>query len=169
LAFDWSSRCTHRFAGFDRHYINGVQVAFLLDREAVPEPIQRLLGVRSSVNRDFTFAVGQRIYTPADKTRGDPDPLDRPYAGWLYAMADICTHKGNAQDFVQASGGIVGPGSLAKHTQDLFHRSIGLDAANGWHAQLKNEPALLFGFERVWPSILRLPLGRFEADLTAAQ
>src|SRR5215475_9773531 len=57
------------FAGYDHHYTNGVQLAFV----ATPSTI---------------VAFGQRIYTPTNTDLHTPDPNDSPYAGWLYALTD---------------------------------------------------------------------------------
>ena len=57
------------FAGYDHHYTNGVQAAFVVSPSTV-------------------FAIGQRLYTPTNTDARVPDPADRPYAGWLYAMTD---------------------------------------------------------------------------------
>jgi len=96
------------FAGYDHHYTNGLQLAFSARTTSLPESIRSLPPMRWSAEPRFTFAIGQRIYTPTDTDRADPDPLDRPYAGWLYALADVRTRTGRAVDSVQASVGIIG-------------------------------------------------------------
>lgn len=154
------------FAGFDRHYTNGVQLAFSADARKLPESLQLLPPLRWSAEPRFTFSVGQRIYTPADKERADPDPLDRPYAGWLYALAEVRTRTGPTVDHVQASVGIIGPASLAEQTQNSYHSLIGAERARGWDAQLDNEPALLIGYERAWPALVRASLKAVDADFT---
>jgi hypothetical protein len=122
--------------------------------------------LRDGTDRHTTLAVGQRIYTPSDKTRTEPDPLDRPYAGWLYLLADIRVRSGSAVDSLQASLGVIGPASLAQQTQNTYHALIGSDKAQGWDSQLGNAPALLLGYERAWPSVLHTRVAGLSADIT---
>ena len=154
------------FVGFDRHYTNGVQVAFSADMRNLPESLRSLPPLRWSAEPRFTFSVGQRIYTPADTDRTDPDPLDRPYAGWLYALAEVRTRTGATDDHVQASVGIIGPASLAERTQNSYHTLVGSERSRGWEAQLRNEPALLLAYERAWPALRQGSFAGLETDFT---
>ena len=154
------------FVGDDRHYTSGLQLAFSVDTASLPDLIRSAPPIRWSAEPQFTFAIGQRIYTPADTTRVDPDPLDRPYAGWLYALVDVRIRTGRAVDSMQASIGVIGPASLAEQTQDFYHDLVGAAEARGWDAQLDGEITLLLGYERAWPSILRSARSVLEVDLT---
>ena len=154
------------FAGYDHHYTNGFQVAISADRMALPAMLRSLPPLHGGDDPHITLAIGQRIYTPTDKTRVEPDPLDRPYGGWLYALADVRVRSGHAVDSVQASLGIIGPASLAKQTQNIYHGLIGADKARGWDAQLDNQLALLLGYERAWPSLLRTQAASLTLDVT---
>jgi len=154
------------FAGYDHHYTNGIQLAFSADRMPLPNFVRALPPLRGGSEPQINFAIGQRIYTPTDKTRSDPDPLDRPYGGWLYALIDIRVRSGKAVDSVQASLGVIGPAALGRETQNTYHSLIGSDKARGWHAQLDNEPALLLGYERAWPGLLNTRVGGLTADIT---
>ncbi|HUL68026.1 MAG TPA: lipid A deacylase LpxR family protein [Burkholderiaceae bacterium] len=154
------------FAGYDHHYTNGLQVAFSADKTRLPESLRSLPPLRWSSDPHITFAIGQRMYTPSDTKRSQPDPLDRPYGGWLYALADVRVRTGSVVDSVQASLGVIGPASMAKQTQNNYHKLIGADETNGWHAQIGTAPALLLGYERAWPSIQSARIGRFAADVT---
>lgn len=154
------------FAGYDHHYTNGFQFAVSADKMALPALVRAFPPLRNSSDPHVTLALGQRIYTPSDKTRSDPDPLDRPYGGWLYALADVRTRSGAAVDSLQASLGVIGPASFGRETQNTYHALIGSEKARGWHAQLDNQPALLLGYERAWPGILRTELGALSVDVT---
>src|SRR5258706_2902490 len=83
------------FAGYDHHYTNGMQAAFVVSPRTV-------------------FAVGQRIYTPTNTDIADPDPRDRPYAGWLYAMVDRRLDTRGTIDHLTFSLGLLGPPSLCR-------------------------------------------------------
>jgi hypothetical protein len=154
------------FAGYDHHYTNGFQFAVSGDRVPLPQFVRSLPPLRDGADPHITFSIGQRIYTPSDKTRAQPDPLDRPYAGWLYAMTDIRVRDANAVDSVQASVGVIGPASFARQTQNTYHGLIGAEKSRGWDSQLDNEPAILLGYERAWPSLLQRQVGALTADIT---
>src|SRR3954463_3973393 len=68
------------FAGYDRHYTNGLQVAFVTPLDALPAGVRALPPIDWSAGPEVVFAFGQRIYTPVDTRTHDPDPADRPYA-----------------------------------------------------------------------------------------
>jgi len=154
------------FAGYDHHYTNGIQVAFSADTVSMPESLRSLPPLRWSADPHVTFAIGQRIYTPTDTSRKNPDPLDRPYGGWLYALADVRVRTGDVVDSVQFSLGVIGPLSLARQTQNTYHKLIGAAESQGWDSQIGNAPALLLGYERAWPSWQRARLGALAVDLT---
>jgi hypothetical protein len=140
------------FAGYDRHYTNGTQLAFLAgDRTVV--------------------ALGQRIYTPANTDVEVPDPRDRPYAGWLYGMADWRVRDDvQVVDHLTFTAGLIGPASGARQAQDLAHRVLGEDRSRGWRSQLHDEPTFMIAFERAWPSIAAGTIGnhRWDASLRAS-
>jgi lipid A 3-O-deacylase len=142
------------FAGFDRHYSNGMQIAFVVDRRDLPDAVQKLPPLRWSREPQVVVAIGQRIYTPTDSDTRTPDPLDRPYAGWLYALADVRIRRGAVVDHLSMSLGVVGPASLARQTQNLGHRIFSSRRSLGWDSQVRNQPGALLGFERTWPSLL---------------
>src|SRR4029079_10472078 len=101
------------FHGTDGHYTNGLQLAFT----ATPEVVA---------------AVGQRIFTPTKTYLDPPDPRDRPYAGWVYAMGDGCTRFEPALHDLTVTAGVVGPAALAKQAQDLVHHLLNETPSRGW-------------------------------------
>lgn len=154
------------FAGYDHHYTNGLQLAVSADGIELPRFVRSLPTLRDGTDRRVTFALGQRIYTPGDTNRAEPDPRDRPYAGWLYALAEVRTRHGNAVDSLQASLGVIGPAALARQTQNTYHALIGSDKVRGWKAQLDNQAAVLLGYERAWEGLLRTQIGSLVGDAT---
>src|SRR5258706_2113153 len=134
------------FAGYDHHYTNGMQAAFVVSPRTV-------------------FAVGQRIYTPTNTDIADPDPRDRPYAGWLYAMVDRRLDTRGTIDHLTFSLGVVGPASLGRQVQNGVHRIIGDAESVGWSHQLHNEPTMMVGYERAWPAVLSGTLERQSFDV----
>lgn len=154
------------FAGFDRHYTNGVQLALLGEMASLPRPLRGLHPFGSAVDEKYTFAIGQRIYTPAGVEASTPDPADRPYAGWLYALAEFRMRRGGVLDHFMVSVGMVGPASLARQSQNAVHGVVGTDRAQGWPAQIHNEPTLLLAYERAWPRVMSGSFDRLQLDLT---
>jgi hypothetical protein len=128
------------FVGYDHHYTNGVQAAFA----ATPSTV---------------FAVGQRLYTPTNTDVSMPDPKDRPYAGWLYALTDTRLPTTDTIDHVTLSLGVVGPHALGRQAQDLVHHVLGENRSQGWDSQIGSEVTVMAGYERAWPRVIE---GRFD-------
>lgn len=74
-----------------------------------------------------SYAVGQNIYTPSSK-KPDADLAilnkDRPYAGYLYGEYQEAKIIEDVQNTWGFQVGCVGPCSLAKETQQGFHKLI---------------------------------------------
>jgi hypothetical protein len=144
----------------DRHYTQGIKLAFLFADGAVPKPVRWLSGVipelwfERKVDK-FGFQMGQSIYTPADITTPELLKSDRPYAGWLYT-GFILHRRGFAAEHIltlesfQMDVGVIGPESLAKEAQTWVHEVRGFDLPQGWDNQLKTEPGLALKYERSW-------------------
>ena len=128
------------FAGYDHHYTNGVQAAFVASPSTV-------------------FAIGQRMYTPTNTETRTPDPSDRPYAGWLYLLTDTRLPARDTIDHLTLSIGEVGPHALGRQTQNLVHRALGENRSQGWDSQIGSEMTALVGYERAWPRVMA---GRFD-------
>ncbi|HEY8368606.1 MAG TPA: lipid A deacylase LpxR family protein [Thermodesulfobacteriota bacterium] len=158
------------FASRDQHYTNGIRLAWLSAADRVPGFLRRAVGVlpmfRHEGHARVEYAAGQSMYTPADVRRPDPDPDDRPYAGWLYGSVGLALEHGRTLDRLELAVGIVGPAALAEETQRFVHELIGDDPAEGWSAQLRNEPGIVLTYERAWRGILSVPLGPFALDLS---
>ena len=144
------------FAGYDRHYTNGIQAAFVVKNDELPAAVRDLPPFRWNASRDVVLAVGQRIYTPSDTEVESTIPGERPYAGWLYGLADVRTQIGNGiVDHLTVTVGIVGPAALGRQTQNGFHRLVGKPEARGWDGQLRSEPTLTVSYERTWLGVAR--------------
>ena len=155
------------FAGQDRHYTNGLQVAFVTPTASMPAALRALPPVAWSDAPDVVFAFGQRIYTPDNKNAAVPDMNDRPYAGWLYGLVDVQTARnGFIVDHVTMTLGVVGPSALGRQTQDLFHHLTSSRRPKGWDSQLHDEPAVTLGFERAWPAVVHGTFLGWQQDLS---
>lgn len=142
----------------DRHYTQGIKLAYVHRDEAMPQWLHRFsdwlpsLGYSQKVAR-IGFSIGQNIYTPADIQISEPQPDDRPYAGWLYGGFSL-QRRGLTADLwptlesFEIQLGIVGPESLAEQAQTWIHQIRGFDLPQGWDNQLKTEPGIAIRYWR---------------------
>jgi lipid A 3-O-deacylase len=154
--------------GTDRYYTAGNQVAYTSSPNQVPQ-------AASDFGR-FLFgggttwlgvSVGQQIYTPANTRLIQPDPNDRPYAGYLAATVSLIQDVENTRNVVGMSLGVIGPSAGGRLIQNGFHALINTEPAHGWSAQLHDEPALQFSASRTWRKQL-VSLGPVETDVLPA-
>jgi lipid A 3-O-deacylase len=143
------------FFNTDRHYTQGLKVAYvtaqLADESFFNAPIKVLR------NYLFLFAtretdlddrlewtvLGQSLFTPANIHVDNPDPRDRPYAGWLYGGFDFIQNAADHRlDSFELQFGVVGSDALGRQAQNDFHEFTASAKAKGWSHQLANE----FGF-----------------------
>lgn len=145
----------------DRDYTQGARISYTFDvlpsESAWNERFNALARYlplfdgKDSRRQVEWIVLGQNIYTPRNKARVNPDPNDRPYAGWLYmGGAFMEDHGGASLDYVELLVGVVGPAALAKETQRRFHDLSGDDYPQGWDYQLDNEPGITLSLEKKW-------------------
>jgi lipid A 3-O-deacylase len=142
------------FANTDRGYTSGQRLIF------VTPPVDLNSGIAGWVRQLPFFAewrevrteysLNQAIFTPTDTTRPNPDPRDRPYAGWLEASFGLIGESKTRDYLDQLSIGIgvVGPASLGEASQKLIHILRRIDIPQGWAFQLHNEPTVQLRFQR---------------------
>ena len=152
------------FADSDEGYTNGLRLSLL--RPPGSRPFWAFLGLehvplipKGSPLR-YETSLGQSMFTPRVITARRADPLDRPYAGFAYmafgVMAISPANPGGHRrlDQLELTLGVVGPAALAGETQRNWHSLIAADRPEGWHGQLRNEPAINLGYRHS----VRLPL-----------
>lgn len=149
------------FAGYDKHYTNGMQAAFLQDLYGAPSWLRSL-----SADPQAVIAIGQRIYTPTNTDVRIPEPYDRPYAGWVYAMGDLRTRAAPTIDHLTVTVGVVGPASGARRTQNGFHELMHCTTVQGWDTQVRNRVTLMAGYERAWPAVAQGTFANRQVDLS---
>lgn len=159
------------FAGTDRHYTNGLRLAYLSPEDDLPpygQWLARNLPVLDPDGRKrIGWAIGQSMFTPRDIDRRELLVNQRPYAGWLYAEVGLVSYGERRMDSATLSFGVIGPLSLAGATQRWWHDSFGFTEPKGWGNQLRNEPAINLTVERKWRNAGRsaLPFG-LQTDFT---
>jgi lipid A 3-O-deacylase len=149
------------FAGTDRYYTNGVKMSWssadLAKFSDTPyaSPLLPVLNAIPFVNspdyqKNLTFSIGQNIYTPDNTEAFNPDPDDRPYAGWLYGEVGLVLKNANVRHTFALDIGVVGSYSYAQETQRIIHDLRGFDSPKGWDHQLHNELGIVGVYEIAW-------------------
>ncbi|AWK86393.1 lipid A deacylase LpxR family protein [Azospirillum thermophilum] len=155
----------------DRYYTNGFQFYYFSGDRPTYGSIDWLADLVPWIEPDgvrrYGFAFGQNIYTPSNLRARNPDPTDRPYAGWLYGRLSILNEAPRAVDRIDLDLGMVGPASLAEQTQKAVHKVVrGATYPEGWRYQLRDEPGVVLGYEHVWRGERPNTLGPLEWDLS---
>nr|WP_240790044.1 lipid A deacylase LpxR family protein [Roseomonas sp. HF4] len=144
--------------GTDRYYTNGLQIAWRSPSADLPAPLawlnRQLDFLQGPGELRWGLALGQSIFTPQDTALYDPDPTDRPYAGYLYGALSLSRVTAMSLSVLEIQAGIVGPSAGGKFVQNGWHSVIGVAPSNGWDHQLSDEPTVALILERKW----RVPL-----------
>jgi lipid A 3-O-deacylase len=163
---DWTFNALEEndsFVDGDEHYTQAVYFSlFAAQRSGEDRFFDRLRGIADAImvlpaeggRIHFGGFLGQSIFTPEDIRRPEPDPRDRPYAGWLYGGVSLYRDAGRTLDRATLTLGVVGPGAGGRKVQngwhDLIYPFLGSPQAEGWSSQLENEPGLVLSQERKW-------------------
>jgi len=94
--------------------------------------------------------IGQATYTPSNITISANQPLDHPWAGYLYyeRSYDFLSKDGLQQTTLLGQVGILGHYSFADEVQKGAHKVFGSEPPRGWSNQIGNSVGLLAGIER---------------------
>ena len=134
------------FDNSDANYTNGTSLAVARDREGLLGGIWNFSG-KAEGRRFSAYELAQLQFTPTDLSLGNPDPNDRPYAGFLYVGLTSFLQKPDSLHGFKLLVGIVGPASLSETLQKYTHHLIGSTMPQGWDYQLKNEPVINLAYE----------------------
>lgn len=133
----------------DRYYTNGIKFGGGAPFEILQLPateLLRQLAPEGGGKVHLGLFLGQNLYTPKSIRLSQPQPLDRPWAAWLYLGGVAQRAKGNRLDTVEIDLGLVGPSALGREVQTAWHKLIGAPQPMGWHNQIPNEPAFLVSY-----------------------
>lgn len=142
----------------DRHYTNGAALDFAFKAPKLADWLESR-GVSTEGAAAGAF-VAHEIYTPEDISLREPDPEDRPYAGYLYGGFYAQRENADTLDHLQLNLGVVGPSSLAEPVQEWIHDNFSGEDPNGWDAQLGDEISVNAVYRRTF----RIDLERLMAD-----
>lgn len=160
------------FGGTDRGYTNGVKLSWLSSdltswgtgwRKAFAEYMPFIN--RPDGQKNLGVALGQAMFTPQDTKAFNPDPNDRPYAGWAYLEFSFLSKTDAVADVLAIQVGMVGRHSYAQDVQRVIHKIIGSSRPNGWEYQLADEVGVNVVFERKWRFYARALGDRLGFDL----
>ena len=141
----------------DKNYTSGVRASWTTAPEKTPIWAKNFaVGIpqfSNWTNVRTEYALQQVIFTPKATSLVTPNPLDRPYAGWLNATFGLIGEDGPLLDQLTLSIGVIGPASLAEQSQKLVHDLYGQTSPKGWSHQLRNEPTLQLRDQRSWRAL----------------
>ena len=127
----------------DRYYTHGVRIGWLSGENAERACGDRLMKalpfMACASDARWQFDLTQVAFTPLDLSRVNPDPADRPYAGWLFGSVGAVGRINGTLDQLTLSLGVVGPASQGEAAQRLIHDIGGIRGPQGWERQLRNE------------------------------
>ena len=136
-------------SGSDRNYSNGVRIEHVSAADEVHPGLKWVAARLPWIDVERTdlrqgFGISHAIFTPEDIHATTPDPLDRPYAGWLSLSSTIAATdmEEEVQDTLQVNLGVVGPSAGGEFVQNNWHKMLGIPGADGWDHQLKDEPGI---------------------------
>ncbi len=92
-------------------------------------------------NDNWSFHMGQDIYTPKEKSTLLPVAGDRPYNAWLYAGFTY-QKESDAVDMLYTlmfDVGTRGPRALGEEVQNGLHKLVDAHIVQGWDSQTDNE------------------------------
>jgi len=136
----------------DRHYTSGSKIDLVFEPGFDAETREFLApaGRWPDAKLALGIVIAQHIYTASDIEVTNPDPDDRPYAGYLYAGVYVQRATERVHDHFELDVGVVGSWSLAEDAQRFIHGLPGQVEPKGWSSQLANELAINFRFQRSW-------------------
>jgi len=123
----------------DFYYSNGFEAK-------LDYPSRRAVKEWLPVHEDDDFliehAIGHQIYTPIDLFNPTADPSDHPYSALLNYTFGISHVTDAAVTRGAVRVGLIGESALGDELQNATHDAFGGIDANGWDAQLDDEPTL---------------------------
>lgn len=155
--------------GTDRHYTNGLRVAYVSGAQE-PTAFERLIAGDRADTATFrrSFSLGQSIYTPESYHLETPAQGQHPYGGNLFGEYAFMTEDQGRWDLFTMEVGVVGDWSLAEETQNWFHRSLGFQEAEGWDHQIDNEVTVNVAYDWKGRALAEGKVGHINWEVTPA-
>jgi lipid A 3-O-deacylase len=131
--------------GSDRGYTNGTRIDVFFRRPQTVKSLFNNLLLKagdSSINT-YSWSVMHMMYTPADISATQPDPLDYPYSGSLFVSHALHSSNVKHRYLLQTEWiiGVMGKYAYGEQLQTYVHKITKSPEPMGWDHQLS--PALL--------------------------
>jgi len=132
--------------GTDKGYTNGTRLDYYYNRST---PSRLFLdkwfpAAGPKAVNTFSYSVMQVMLVPNDLSRTLPDKDDWPYSGSLVVSHGLYSANPAEKWSIQTelTTGVIGPSSLARQTQTLFHSLIHSTKPMGWAVQMPTDVLL---------------------------
>ncbi len=105
-------------------------------------------------NSDFTYHIGQDIYTPKNKKTNMPIFGEHPYAAWLYVglSRDIYCNL-DIENNIKITLGTIGANAKGKSVVNILHKVIGASSEHGWDTQIDQSFSYNINFKSSYPLV----------------
>jgi len=138
--------------GEDGNYSNGMILgweskATPLELVGLHNWLQRLLPSQKDSINAWGLKLSQRMWTPNEIEISEPQPNDRPYAGFLEFEQHAAVYSSDLAQKSWLAVGIIGPGSRTEQLQGSIHKIIGASTPLGWQHQVENTPTIQLAYE----------------------
>jgi len=141
------------FVDEDRYYTNGIRLSRVGQVRQPPSWLasvaQRFPGIDDADALPYRLSISHNLYTPRDIENPQFPPDDRPYAAWLNVQFATGTASEHGADRVHVGLGVVGPLAYGEEIQKAVHSAMDSPEPIGWDSQIRNEPTLQLGYDRI--------------------
>jgi lipid A 3-O-deacylase len=131
--------------GSDRGYTNGTRIDVFYRRPKTVKSIftDLLLKAGDSSINTYSWGVMHMMYTPADISAREPDPIDYPYSGSLFVSHALHSSNPKRKFLIHTEWivGVMGKYAYGEQLQRYVHKLTKSPEPMGWDHQLS--PALL--------------------------
>lgn len=143
------------FLGLDKHYTNGLRLAYLSDTQTGTASqcglyaiFCHLPGLSGNQHQAWSVAVQQMMITPKDIRQTEQNFDDLPYVGFTHLDVGVYGWNEKRLTGYGLRLGVVGDLSGAEASQKFIHKFIGSKQPKGWKHQLGNDViAGLYAFQ----------------------
>ena len=124
----------------DADYTHGTKISYSFGESTTLNSIFEMIPIFKECKEfQYSFVLGQNIFTPFEIENPELIKDDRPYAGYLYLGLSALEFYSGGNRLLEITLGTIGPNSYAKEVQTEFHRLINAPKPMGWDHQLNNE------------------------------
>ena len=107
----------------------------------------KLLFTQINTEKAWGLKISQRMWTPNEIKITEPQPYERPYAGFLELEDHTAFYSSDIAQKNWLSIGIIGPASGTEQLQGAIHRLLRASTPAGWEYQVENKATFQLGYE----------------------